>query len=50
MEQLKGPEAGTLATKRLYNMNQSTEELQIFALGMLPKSNDAIKMIAKLEG
>jgi hypothetical protein len=48
-EQLKGPQAGSFTSKRLYNMNQSTEELQNFALGLLPDSNNAVKTIAKLE-
>jgi hypothetical protein len=49
MEKLKGPEAGTLTPKCIYGMNQRTEELKNFALGMLPKNNDAVKTIAKLE-
>jgi hypothetical protein len=48
-EQLKGPQAGTFTPKRLYNMNQRTEDLQNFALGLIADSNDADKTIAKLE-
>ena len=35
--------------KHIHNMNWRTEELQDFALGLLPDSNDAVKTIAKLE-
>jgi hypothetical protein len=49
MEQVKGPEAGTYTPKRVYDINQSTEDLKNFALGLLPESNNAVKMIAKLE-
>ncbi len=49
MEQVKGPEAGTYIPKHIYEINQRTEDLQNFALGLLPKSNDAVKRIAKLE-
>ena len=41
---LKGPEAGTYLPKRIYNMNQKTEQLQDLALGFylvvpMPKKN-----------
>jgi hypothetical protein len=49
MEQVKGPEAGKYTPKHIYDINQRTENLQNFALGLLPKSNDAVKMIAKWE-
>ena len=49
MEQVKGPEAGTYHLKHVYNINQRTEDLKNFAMGLLPKSNDAVKTIAKLE-
>ncbi len=49
MEQVKGPEAGTYTPKRVYDINQRTEDLKKFALGLLPKSNAAVKTIAKLE-
>jgi hypothetical protein len=48
-EQLKGPEAGTYHPKRVYDINQRTEDLKNFALGLLPESNYAVKIIAKLE-
>ncbi len=49
MEQVKGPEAGTYHPKRVYEINQRTEDLKNFAIGFLPKSNDAVKTNAKLE-
>jgi hypothetical protein len=49
MEQLKGPEAGTLMPKRVYDMNKKTEELHDFAYGLLPDSNDAEKTLSKLQ-
>ena len=49
MEQVKGPEAGTYHPKRAYDINQRTEDLKNFAIGLLPESNDAVKTIAKLE-
>jgi hypothetical protein len=49
MEQVKGPEAGTYTPKRVYDINQRTEDLKKFALGLLPKSNNAVKTIAKLK-
>jgi hypothetical protein len=49
MEQVKGPEAGTYHPKRVHDINQRTEDLKKFAIGLLPKSNDAVKTIAKLE-
>jgi hypothetical protein len=35
--------------KHVYDINQRTEDLRNFAIGLLPKSNDAVKLIAKLE-
>jgi hypothetical protein len=49
MEQVKGPEAGTYHPKRVYDINQRTEDLNFFAIGLLPKSNDTVKTIAKLK-
>jgi hypothetical protein len=49
MQGLKGTEAGTYLPKRMYNMNQKTEQLQDLALGLIPGSSDAKKTIAKLE-
>ncbi len=49
MEQVKDPEAGTYTPKRVHDINQRTEDLKNIALGLLPESNDAVKMIAKLE-
>ncbi len=49
MEQIKGPQSGTFTPKHPYIMNQRTEDLQKFALGLLPNSNDAKKNIAELE-
>ncbi len=49
MEQVKGHEAGTYHPKWVYDINQKTEDLKKFAIGLLPKSNDAVKTIAKLE-
>ncbi len=49
MEQLKGPKAGTFMPKRVYDMNKKTEELHDFAYGLLPDSNDAEKILSKLE-
>ncbi len=49
MEQVKGPEAGTYHPKRVYDINQRTEDLKKISIGLLPKSNDAVKTIAKLE-
>jgi hypothetical protein len=49
MEQVKGPEAGTYHPKHVYDINQRTEDLKSFDLGLLPESNDAVKTIAKLE-
>jgi hypothetical protein len=49
MEQLKGPEAGTFMPKRVYDMNEKTEELHDFAYGLLPDSNDAEKTLSKLQ-
>jgi hypothetical protein len=50
IEQVKGPELGTYTLKHVYDINQRTENLKKFALGILPKSNDAAKKIAKLKG
>jgi hypothetical protein len=49
MEQVKGPEAGTYHPKHVYDIIQRTDDLQNFVIGLLPKSNDAVKTIAKLE-
>ena len=49
MQSLKGPEAGQYLPKRIYDMNQKTEQLQDLALGLLPGCSDAKKTIAKLE-
>jgi hypothetical protein len=49
IEQVKGPEAGTYHPKRVYDFNKRTEDLKKFAIGLLPKNNDAVKTIAKLE-
>jgi hypothetical protein len=49
MEQVKGPEGETYQPKRVYDINQRTEDLKKFAIGLLPESNDAVKTIAKLE-
>ncbi len=45
----KGPEAGTYQPKCVYDINQRTEDLKNFAIGLLPESNDAVKTIAKFE-
>jgi hypothetical protein len=49
MQSLKGPESGTYLPKRIYNMNQKTEQLQDLALGLIPGCSDAVKTISKLE-
>ncbi len=49
MQSLKGPESGTYLPKRVYNMNQKTEQLQDLALGLIPGCSDAVKTISKLE-
>ncbi len=49
MKQVKGPEVGTYQPKRVYDINQRTDDLKNFAIGLLPKSNDAVKTIAELE-
>jgi hypothetical protein len=46
MEQVKCPEAGTYTPKHVYDINQRTEDLQNFALGLLPESNIAGNTIA----
>ncbi len=38
MEQLKGPEAGTYHPKCVYDINQRTDDLKNFAIGLLPES------------
>ncbi len=50
IEQVKGSEAGTNHPKHVYDINQRTKDLKHFALGLLPESNNAVKMIAKLNG
>ncbi len=49
MQSLKGPESGTYLPKRIYDMNQKTEQLQDLALGLLPGCSDTVKTITKLE-
>ena len=49
LEQIKGPQTGTFTPKRLYNMNQRTEDFQNFALGLLPDCNDARKKHCYIE-
>jgi hypothetical protein len=49
MQCLKGTDLGTLLPKRVYNMNQKTEQLHDLALGLIPSCSDAEKTIAKLE-
>ncbi len=49
MQTLKGPESGTYLPKRIYDMNQKTEQLQDLALGLILGCSDAIKTITKLE-
>ncbi len=49
MSQLKGSEFATILPKRVYDINQKTEELLDLALGLLPDCSDAVKTIAKLE-
>ena len=49
MQSLKGPESGTYLPKRMYQMNQKTEQLQDLALGLIPGCSDAKKTVAKLE-
>ncbi len=49
MEQVKCLEGGTYQPKRVYDINQRTEDLKNFKIGLLLKSNDAVKIIAKLE-
>jgi hypothetical protein len=49
MQSLKGPESGTYLPKRIYNMNQKTEQLQDLALGLISGCSDAVKTISKLE-
>jgi hypothetical protein len=49
MQCLKGTESGTLLPKRVYDMNQKTEQLHDLALGLISGCSDAEKTIAKLE-
>jgi hypothetical protein len=49
MQSLKGPESDTYFPKRIYDMNQKTEQLQDLALGIILGCSDAIKTITKLE-
>ncbi len=49
MQTFKGPELGTYLPKRIYDMNQKTEQLQDLALGLIPGCSNAIKTITKLE-
>ncbi len=49
IKQVKGPEAGTYHPKRVYDINQRTEDLKKIALGLLPECNNAVKTIVKLE-
>jgi hypothetical protein len=49
MQSLKGPESGTYLPKRMYQMNQKTEQLQELALGLIPGCSVAKKTVAKLE-
>ena len=49
MQSLKGPESGTYLPKRIYEVNQKTEQLQDLALGLIPGCSDAVKTISKLE-
>ena len=48
MQSLKGPESGTYLPKRIYEMNQKTEQLHDMALGLIPGCSDAVKTISKL--
>jgi hypothetical protein len=43
IEQVKGPEAGSYHPKRVYDINQRTEYLKYFALGLLPERNNTVK-------
>ena len=49
MQSLKGPESGTYLPKRIYDVNQKTEQLQNLALGLIPGCSDAVKTISRLE-
>jgi hypothetical protein len=49
MSHLKGSEFGTIKPKRVYDINQKTQELLNLALGLLPDCSDAVKTITKLE-
>jgi hypothetical protein len=49
MQCLKGTELGTLLPKRVYDMNQKTEQLHDLAHGLINGCSDAEKTIAKLE-
>ena len=48
MQSLKGPESGTYLPKRIYEVNQKTEQLQDLALGLIPGCSDEVKTISKL--
>jgi len=41
MQSLKGPETGIYLPKRIYDMNQKTEQLQDLALGLIPGCSNA---------
>ncbi len=43
MECLKGPESSTLLPKRIYGIDQKTEQLQNLALGLILGCSDAEK-------
>ncbi len=49
MQCLKGTELGTLLPRRVYDMNQKTEQLHDLALGLIAGCSEAEKNIAKLE-
>jgi hypothetical protein len=49
MQCLKGTKLGTLLPKRVYHMNQKTEQLHDLALGLISGCSDAEKTIAILE-
>jgi hypothetical protein len=49
MQSLKGTVSGTLLPKRVYDMNQKTEQLHDLALGLFAGCSDAEKTIANLE-
>jgi hypothetical protein len=49
MQSLKCTKSGTLLPKRIYNMNQKTEQLHDLALELIAGCSDAEKTMAKLE-